>query len=128
MYLNKTCDIYVPVPYWNISAFRHSLGHKINHSFKYNNTKFGFAYHPRFGNVRAIVTTKNITKGEEILTVYGYELGSRVPQWYSDLYWKDTGIDWYSHKKNSRQNQRKHNPSSKHVKNHQRQKQCTWGK
>ena len=126
MYLDQSFDIYVPVPYWNVSSFRHSLGHKINHSFKYNNTRFGFAYHPRFGNVRAIVTTKNITKGEEILTNYGYELGSHVPPWYSALYKKDTGINWYSHKRKSQQNQRQQHPSAKPFKKHQQHKQCTW--
>jgi hypothetical protein len=125
IYFDGSFDFYVPVPYWNISAFRHTLGHKINHSFKYNNTKFGYAYHPRFGNVRTIVASKNITKGEELLISFGYELGSHVPQWYSELYQKNTGIDWYSHTQKSQQNQRQQHPSSKHVKKHQQHKQCT---
>ena len=73
MFLDNSLDLYIPVPYWNISAFRQSLGHKLNHSFKRLNTKFGRAYHPRFGNTRAIVAIKDIQRGEELLVDYGYQ-------------------------------------------------------
>ena len=119
-------DFYIPPPYWEISAFRQTLGHKINHSFKNNNTKFGRAYNPRFGNVRAIVASKDIMTGQEVLTDYGYQIGSHVPQWYSDLYKKEIGLNWYN---KQRQNQRLQQQSSKHVKKHQQQEQqCTLGK
>ena len=75
--------------------------------------------------MRAIAATKNIKRGEEFLTDYGYELGSHVPQWYSALYKTETGNDWYSHK---RKKQRQQHPSSNDVKKHQQHKQCAWGK
>ena len=132
IYLDKSFDFYVPVPYWNISAFRHSLGHKINHSFKYNNTKFGYAFHPRFGNVRAIIASKNITKGEELLTDYEYVLGTDVPPWYSELYKKETGIDWYSHTEQLLENQRQQHLRQQrlhqlqlNIHRHQRQRKRT---
>ena len=106
MFLDSTFDIHIPVPYWNISQFRQSLGHKLNHSFRYNNTMFGYAYHPRFGNIRAIVATTKIQKGKEILVNYGYELGSQVPTWYSALYKTELGLEWYKFRKQPNQCQR----------------------
>ena len=93
----------VPEPYWDISKYRATLGHKFNHSFKYTTAKYGRAFHPRFGNIRTIYATTNITKGEEILVDYRYAKGSLVEEWYSELYLKETGVDWYSLKRNQRQ-------------------------
>ena len=127
MYLDHSLDLYIPVPYWNISAFRHSLGHKLNHSFKKLNTKFGRGYHPRFGNTRAIVATKDIQRGEELLVDYGYELGSYVPSWYSALYKEETGLEWYKQRKIQRKaNQCSVNPSKSKKKTFQNQ-QCNLG-
>ena len=118
MYLDERLDLHVPVPYWDITAFRHSLGHKLNHSFKRMNTKFGRAYHPRFGNTRAIIAIKDIARGEEILVDYGYELGSFVPPWYSALYKEEVGLDWYKGSKM----QRKANQCSAYPPKNQRKK------
>ena len=129
MYLDNSLDLHVPVPYWNISAFRHSLGHKLNHSFKKMNTKFGRAYHPRFGNTRAIIAIKDIARDEEILVDYGYELGSYVPSWYAALYKEELGLDWYKGSPYMKQKKQNHNqcsvyhPSKKQKKNIRNQ-QC----
>ena len=87
--------IHIPEEYWNISNFRATLGHKINHSFIYDKSKYGYAYHPRFGDIRCVYATDDIKQGEEILINYGYRIGGhRVPDWYSALYEKETGKKW----------------------------------
>merc|ERR1712110_21506 len=65
----------VPKSHWDIVKYRATLGHKANHSFKYFNSEYGMAYHPRYGSIRSIVAIRNIIKGEEILV--DYLLGSR---------------------------------------------------
>ena len=93
--------IHIPGPYWDISNFRATLGHKINHSFKYQKSAYGKAFHPRFGNIRSVYAIADINRGEEILINYGYRVGTMVPQWFSDLYKQEMGKDWYVAKKNS---------------------------
>ena len=95
--------IHIPEAYWNISNFRATLGHKVNHSFKYQKTFYGQAFHPRFGNIKTVVAKTDITKGEEILVNYGYQIGSNAPNWLSDLYLNETGKQWYSQKLSSGQ-------------------------
>ena len=128
MFLDNSLDIHIPVPYWNISAFRQSLGHKLNHSFKRLNTKFGRAYHPRFGNTRAIVAIKDIQRGEELLVDYGYELGSYVPSWYSALYKEETGLEWYKRRRKMQRNPNQCSVgSSKNKKKNFQNQQCNLG-
>merc|ERR1711963_439775 len=78
---------------WNISKYRATIGHKINHSFTKTNTKFGHVYHPRFGQIRSIVATKDIQKGEELLVNYGYGLidSRNLPGWYVEAYEREVG-------------------------------------
>ena len=91
---NDTHIFDIPKSFWDISNFRSTLGHKVNHSFKFSKSGFGHAFHPRFGNIRSIVAISNITKGEEILIDYGYTQGVIVPNWYSALYLKEMGKHW----------------------------------
>ena len=86
--------IHIPKPYWNISNFRSTLGHKVNHSFKYATTIFGWVFHPRFGNIRSIVAIQDIAKGEEVLVNYGYSQNNHAPKWYINLYKEETGKEW----------------------------------
>ena len=94
MYFEKDVYLNVPEPYWNITNFRATLGHKINHSFKFAKCTFGYVYHPRFGNIRSVVATSNIRKGEEVFANYGYSKDNPVPEWYSSLYLEETGKNW----------------------------------
>ena len=88
--------IHIPEPYWNISNYRATLGHKVNHSFRYANTAYRKAFHPRFGNIRSVFATKDIIKGEELLVDYGYSPNSgNTPPWISELYLKEMGKQWY---------------------------------
>ena len=95
IHLNRSHEIYIPKEYWDISKYRSTLGHKFNHSFKFNKSKYGYADHPRFGLIRTVVAIGNINKGEEIFTHYNYPDGNLVPKWYSDLYFQEIGEDWY---------------------------------
>ena len=87
---------HIPEPYWNISDFRSTLGHKVNHSFKSREIKatFRHAYHPTFGNIGSVVATSDINRGEEILVDYKYKPGTLVPEWYSSLYLQEFGKPW----------------------------------
>ena len=96
MSFDKILKIHIPKPYWNISNYRATLGHKVNHSFLKANVAFGQAFHPRFGNIRTIYAIKDIPRHEEILVNYGYQIGTNVPEWYADLYEKETGNKWYN--------------------------------
>ena len=84
----------IPESYWKIEHYRATLGHKMNHSFKYAKAQMMHAHHPRFGDIRAYYATSNITKGEEIFTNYGYIRGGWVPQWYFLLYEQEMGEPW----------------------------------
>ena len=92
----KSVVMYMPEPYNEIEHYRATLGHKMNHSFKFAKAQMTHAYHPRFGDVRAYYATSNILKGEEIFVNYGYEKGGMVPEWYSLLYDKEVGKPWYN--------------------------------
>ena len=98
MSYNKTHVIHIPEIYWDISMLRSTLGHKSNHSFKSSNAKFSISFHPRFGEIKSLVATFDIKRGEEIITNYGYLRGSLVPSWYSDLYLSEIGEQWYGSK------------------------------
>ena len=87
--------IHIPKEYWDISNYRATLGHKVNHSFKSFKTIFGKAFHPRFGDIKSVFAEKDIKKGEEILVHYGYQPGGLVPKWVSDLWLEEAGKEWY---------------------------------
>jgi len=74
----------IPVKFRETSNYCATLGHKVNHSF-HPNCEFSTLYHPRFGRVRSVVTTKNVKKGEELFVDYGYDL-IRCPEWYRELH------------------------------------------
>ena len=98
MILEMPVFIHLPEPYWNISNYRATLGHKLNHSFRYAKTVIGKAFHPRFGHTRSAFASADITKGEEIFLDYQYwnYVGRNdLPTWVSELYLEETGKKWY---------------------------------
>ena len=95
MNFDNTLKIHVPQQYWNASNYRSTLGHKVNHSFKHANAIFGKVFHPRFGKIKSVFAEEDIRRGEEILVHYGYLPGGTVPKWVSDLYFEETGKQWY---------------------------------
>ena len=91
--LENELQINIPEPYWNITSFRSTLGHKVNHSFINIKAQFNWVSHPRFGHIRSVTATEDVYPGEEILIHYGYpiEAGRKVPKWYKELYEKQVG-------------------------------------
>jgi hypothetical protein len=77
-------DFSLDVPNEYASSYRASLGFKANHSFR-NNAGFYAFDHPRFGFVIAVVALKDIAKGEEVFTYYGYQVRSPAVDWYFEL-------------------------------------------
>ena len=80
--------------HWNISKYRATLGHKVNHSFLNINARFLSVMHPRFGPIVAVISLKKIRKGEEILADYGYAPESNVPRWFAKAYEKEKKMPW----------------------------------
>ena len=99
MLLEDNVYIHIPEQYWNISNYRATLGHKLNHSFKESKVIWGHAFHPRFGHIRSVVAKQIIKRNEEIVINYGYRVGTKVPKWYSNLYLEEVGKDWYQERK-----------------------------
>ena len=81
-------QINIPEGYWNVTQFRATLGHKLNHDFLKLRATYNFATHPRYGWIRSVTAIDDIYKGDEIFIHYHYPIraGSRVPQWYKELY------------------------------------------
>ena len=57
--------------YRNITEFRTTLGHKVNHSFE-PNASFDLVDHPVFGGIVCVFALLPIQKNGEILVNYGY--------------------------------------------------------
>ena len=87
--LDKFTDIDIPQRYRNLENYRATLGHKVCHTFDKDtlNVKFKNYYHPHFGSIIALVSTRDILTEEEILVNYNYKNIKRAPEWYKDL-WK----------------------------------------
>ena len=73
----------IPHNYRSLDQYCASLAHKANHSFS-PNAKFCLFYHPRFGNIPALKSTKYLKVGQEILVNYEYSFDS-APPWYKEL-------------------------------------------
>ena len=80
--------------HWNISNYRATLGHKVNHSFTKNNAKFRSVNHPRHGPIVSVVSKRKIKKGEEILCSYGYDEDALVSSWYANVYKEELNKPW----------------------------------
>ena len=80
--------------HWDITKYRATLGHKVNHSFVNVNARFQSVIHPRFGPIVAVISLKSIRKGEEILASYGYTTESNVPRWYAKEYERELKMPW----------------------------------
>ena len=81
----------LPPEYSSLGSYRATLGHKVNHADEgevrpsasrnikcevatlQNNARFSvFTAHPVLGTVMAVVATRSISRGEEVLANYGY--------------------------------------------------------
>ena len=80
--------------HWKTSNYRATLAHKANHSFINYNCQYISLIHPRFGPISAIQSIKRISKGDEILTNYGYKTDQFVGSWYVKTYEKELKVLW----------------------------------
>ena len=91
-YEPENLQINIPIQFWNITEFRSTLGHKVNHSFTKNKTQYKHVFHPRFGHIRSVVAKADIAKGEEIFVNYNYPIGGPPPvEWYKTVYEEEVG-------------------------------------
>ena len=69
----------------NLSKYKATLGHKINHSILKQNCLFIEQFHPRFGVIPAAITTEKVVQDQEIICNYDlpFEIGS---PWYQELW------------------------------------------
>lgn len=84
--LNPDTDIDIPPQWADTANYTATLGHKICHSFA-PNCEFDNFEHPRFGNIKCIVTLRPVPEGEELTADYQYDL-SVAPCWYKKLWAK----------------------------------------
>lgn len=80
--LDDFLGIDVPKPFDSVRRYRCSLGHKANHRPlpALQNVEFRPAWHPRWHDCRCLVTTRDISRGEELFTDYRYAEDER-PNW-----------------------------------------------
>lgn len=71
----------IPEDMRHLEKYCCTLGHKVCHSFTPNAT-YGYAFHPRFGDVRSVMALRAIEAGEEITCDYKYSLKKDPPFWY----------------------------------------------
>ncbi len=64
-----------------------TLGPKVNHDFKFNNSAYIAVEHPRWGFILSVMARRDIKKGEEIFTNYGYKTKEDFPLDYP-WYWE----------------------------------------
>ena len=69
----------VPPKWSKTSEYCASLGHKANHSAQHN-AEYTLAFHPRFGDIKALRAMRGIRKGEEVFVDYGYF--DEAPDWW----------------------------------------------
>ena len=62
----------IPPEFGPLEKFRVSLGHKANHSFRFNAQYTLFSAHPVLGTIMALVATRDLPAGTEVLCKYGY--------------------------------------------------------
>lgn len=69
----------------DVSKYKATLGHKINHSFHFYNCMFVCTNHPRFGLIAAARTIRDVQENEEFLCAYNLEFHEGQP-WYQELF------------------------------------------
>ena len=62
----------IPQEFGPVARYRTTLGHKANHSFRYNAQYTLFSTHPVLGTIMAVVATRDLPAGTEVLCKYGY--------------------------------------------------------
>ena len=86
--LDDSTDLDIPLKLRSLKHYTSTLGHKACHTFDTIkiNAKFDTFYHPRFGPIIALLSSRNIYTNEEILVNYNYKNIQRAPDWYKKLW------------------------------------------
>eukprot|EP00094_Tigriopus_californicus_P003941 TCALIF_03795-PA protein Name:"Similar to setd7 Histone-lysine N-methyltransferase SETD7 (Halocynthia roretzi)" AED:0.45 eAED:0.45 QI:0/-1/0/1/-1/1/1/0/293 len=80
LYLEEGWILDIPEDLRSLSKYKATLGHKVCHSFEAN-AEYSHGFHPKYGNIRIILATLKITKGQEIFCNYKYSW-AKSPEWY----------------------------------------------
>ena len=62
-----------------------TIGPKVNHHFRFNNSAYMEVEHPRWGLITSVTTQRDVNIGEELFTHYLYKAGQPFPEdhlWY----------------------------------------------
>ena len=74
----------VPLSHTRSRAYSATLGHKVNSSRQLCNCEYVRAFHPFWGSIKAVRTTRPVAKGEELFTFYDYKNERRPPSWFQE--------------------------------------------
>jgi hypothetical protein len=80
---NESYGLDAKAPWDATDRFCAALGHKVNHSVARQNCRYGNAFHPRFGHVSSIVTTRVVASGEELFIDYQFNEHWDAP-WFAE--------------------------------------------
>ena len=65
--------------------YQATIGHKLNDNPFHTHGDYVAIDHPRFGNIMAVQSERDINKGEEVFAFYGYSLRQGGgPRWYQN--------------------------------------------
>lgn len=67
----------------SLSKYCASLGHFANHckTAEKRNCAYADTFHPRFGHISSVKTTREVQAGEELLVDYMFNDAWPVPEW-----------------------------------------------
>ncbi len=82
--LDSEISLDIPDKWCRAAAYCATLGHKTCHSFE-PNCQFAKIFHPRFGMIMSVFTSKYVGKGDELLVNYRYPIRT-APEWYRNLW------------------------------------------
>jgi hypothetical protein len=74
----------VPLAHASSRVYCATLGHKVNSSRALCNAEYVPAFHPFWGSIKAVRTTRAVAAGEELFTFYDYRNERRPPSWFVD--------------------------------------------
>ena len=81
--LDDSVCLDVPLSHALSRQYRATTGHKVNNS-RENNCEYTRAFHPFYGQIKAVQTTQPVAAGEEFFCRYDYKDEPRPPAWWRE--------------------------------------------
>ena len=81
--VGDNCRMDIPIEMRDISSYRATMAHKINHSFE-PNSEFWEVTHPVYGYIPCVRTLYDLDGGIELTVHYNYMLDD-CPDWYNKI-------------------------------------------